>query len=173
MNTRFLLRALAAPAVALALASCSEVVQPPAEARLTHNGGPYLLECPANAADSTTAVIGLAGGVLQLNGHKVVIPANAVLLPTEFRLVEPVSNYMEIQVRAAGHAHYQFEHPVTMTVSYARCTRTNIQKDNLRIYHTDEATKAILADMAGTDDKTAKTVTTSTDHFSGYIVGGN
>lgn len=171
-----LLHVLTAPVLALALASCADVAGPTAPAapeppRASTTSGALLLECPRATADSTSALIGPLGGTLRLNGHEVVIPLNAVLLPVRFRLVEPASNYMEIQVRAVGQEHYQFLRPVSMKISYARCTRSNIEKRQLRIYHTDETTKAILADMGGVDDKTARVVSIHTGHFSGYTIG--
>lgn len=174
MNKRFPLRTFCAPVLAVALASCSDLVVPsaaPETPRLSSTTGATLLECPKETADSAGALIGPLGGTLQLNGHEVTIPLNAVLLPTQFRLVEPASNYMEVQVRAGDQEHFQFQRPVSLRISYARCTRSNIEKASLRIYHTDETTKAILADMGGTDDKTARVVTTSTDHLSGYTIG--
>jgi|GEM_PF-1658762 len=175
MKQASLFRAFSVPALAFALMSCAEGVQPtqvdvPDAAQLTHGTGPALLECPTDVTKSTSKTIDLLGGTLELDGHKVVIPANAVLIPTTFTLEVPAGNYMKIHVNAAGHAHYQFEKPVSLTISYARCTRSNIEKHNLVISHVDEVTNAILANMGGTDDKTARTVTTGTDHLSGYVI---
>ncbi|HLM67112.1 MAG TPA: hypothetical protein VK358_06280, partial [Longimicrobium sp.] len=82
----------------------------------------------------------------------------------------PASQYMRVDITAGNGQHYQFQKPVSMTLSYARCTRSNIAKENLRIFYVDDA-NAILQDMGGTDDKTARTVTTGTDHLSGYVIG--
>ncbi|HEX2094749.1 MAG TPA: hypothetical protein VHG28_20260 [Longimicrobiaceae bacterium] len=179
MTRDSLLRTLAGPVIALALASCADLVRPsaaveaPGAAALSASSGSTLLECPIDVTRSDTATVGLSGGVLEVDGHRVVIPANTVLVPTRFSLIVPVSNYMEVWVRAGSEEHYQFSRPVSLTISYARCTRSNIEKQSLRIFHTDESSKAILEDMGGTDDKTARTVTTTTDHLSGYTIGGN
>jgi len=143
----------------------------PEGASLAASTGPTALECPVSTTTSKTALIGLLGGVIELNGHRVVIPADAVLMPTEFTLTVPASNYVEVDIKAAGQAHYQFRRPVSLTLSYARCTRTNIDKEALRIYYIDSQSKALIDDMGGTDDKAARTVTTGTDHFSGYVIG--
>ncbi|MBW3655497.1 MAG: hypothetical protein KY444_05280 [Gemmatimonadetes bacterium] len=144
----------------------------PEGASLASSSGPSALECPVSTTRRTTATIGLLGGALELDGHRVVIPANAVLTPTEFTLTVPASNYVEIDIKAAGEEHYQFRKPVSLTLSYARCTRTNIDKENLRIFYIDDSrSKALVEDMGGTDDKAARTVTTGTDHFSGYVIG--
>jgi hypothetical protein len=143
----------------------------PEGASLAASTGPTALECPVSTSASKTALIGLLGGVIELNGHRVVIPADAVLMPTEFTLTVPASNYVEVDIKAAGQEHYQFRKPVSLTLSYARCTRTNIDKEALRIYYIDSQSKALIDDMGGTDDKAARTVTTGTDHFSGYVIG--
>lgn len=177
MKTSFdLLRVLALPAALLALGSCSDIVQPSgAEARLSHNSGPTLVECPTDVTRTTSTTIDLLGGTIELDGHRVVIPANAVLFPTEFTLTVPASKYVEIDVKANGAEHFQFEKPVSMTISYARCTRSNIdkiEKHNLDIFYVDSSTKKILENMGGTQDTATRTVTTSTDHFSTYAIGG-
>lgn len=138
---------------------------------LATSTGPSPLECPVATTTSKTALIGLLGGAIELNGHRVMIPAEAVLLPTEFTMTVPASNYVKVDITAAGQEHFQFRKPVSLTLSYARCTRTNIDKETLRIYYVDSQTNAIIDDMGGTDDKTARTVTTGTDHFSGYLIG--
>jgi hypothetical protein len=38
------------------------------------------------------------------------------------------------------------------------------------VWHIDPLTKTFLEDMGGVDDKVARTVTFSTDHFSGYAI---
>lgn len=160
----------------VALVSCGEG---PAAERITASDaplattstGPALLECPVDTTASKTATIDLLGGTLELDGHKLVIPANAVLLPTEFTLTVPASKYVEVDIKAAGEEHFQFEQPVSLTLSYARCSRSNIEKENLKVFYIDSATKSILEDMGGTDDKTSRTVTTGTDHLSGYAIG--
>lgn len=160
-------------AAAATLASCADgagTLTAPEAASLATSTGPSPLECPTSVTRTTRATIGLMGGVLELDGHRVVIPADAVLLPTEFTLTVPAGNYVEIDVKAAGEEHFQFRKPVSLTLSYARCTRTNIDKEALRIYYVDSQTKAILEDMGGTDDKTNRTVTTGTDHLSGYVI---
>lgn len=159
-------------AATAAAASCADgALTAPEAASLAASTGPSPLECPVSTTTSTKATIGLMGGVIELAGHRVVIPADAVLLPTEFTMTVPASNYVEVDIKAAGQEHFEFRKPVSLTLSYQRCTRTNIDKENLRIYYIDSRTKAILDDMGGTDNKAARTVTTGTDHFSGYLIG--
>lgn len=169
------LRLALIPAAALSLAACSDALAPaPApvatEPGLSLASAPSILECPIDTTRSVSATIGLLGGTLELDGHRLVIPLNAVLLPTEFTLTVPASNYMEVRVTAAGQEHFEFLQPVSLTLSYGRCSRSNIEKENLRIFHID-GNNAILEDMGGTDDKAARTVTTSSDHLSDYAIG--
>lgn len=174
-TTRNTFRVAALSLAAVFATSCADgsagPLTGPQGASLATSSGPSPLECPVSTTTSTTATIGLLGGAIELDGHRVVIPADAVLVPTEFTLTVPASNYVEIDIKAAGEEHYEFRKPVSLTLSYARCTRTNIDKENLRIFYIDSQSKALVDDMGGTDDKAARTVTTGTDHFSGYVIG--
>jgi hypothetical protein len=78
---------------------------------------------------------------------------------------------VEVDVKAAGLEHFEFLQPVVMSLSYARCTRTDIDRESLRIYYVDSQTREILEDKGGVDNKLTRTVTTVTDHFSGYLIG--
>ena len=178
MNKRFMLRVLTAPVLALALASCADAVQPtapraPETALRSTSLGPTLIECPTSVTKSKSAVIGPVGGVIELDGHRMAVPLGAVKGLKQFTLTVPASNYMEVDLKAGGQEHFQFDRPVSITIDYSRCTRSNIDGRELRIFYVDPVTKAILADMGGVDDKTARVVTTSTDHLSAYSIGVN
>lgn len=168
------LRSAALSAAVFVTASCGEVqpggITAPGEALATQSTGPTLLECPAETATSTSSLIGPLGGVVSVGGHQLVIPPLAVLVPTQFTVTVPASQYVRVDITAGNGQHYQFQKPVSITLSYARCSRSNIEKENLRIFYVDDA-NTILQDMGGTDDKNARTVTTGTDHLSGYIIG--
>lgn len=174
MRLRNLLLSALAPVSLLALTSCAEPARSPLapdQPLMTSTStGATLVECPTDVTRSVSATIDLLGGTLELDGHKLVIPANAVLFPTTFTLTVPASNYLKIQVTADGEEHFQFESPVSMTLSYERCSRSNIDKKTLVIWYVSSA-DALLENMGGTDDKTARTVTTSTDHLSDYALG--
>lgn len=177
MHNSHLFRSISVAAAALFLVSC-DAPEPtaalaPGDALRSTTSGAILLECPTDVTKSVTGTIDLLGGTLELDGHQVVFPANAVLLPTEFTLTVPASNYLEIKVKPVGADSYEFSKPVSLTMSYSRCTRSNVDKKSLKIFYIDSGTKAILENMGGTDNKTARTVTTDTDHFSGFSVGSN
>ena len=174
-TARTWLRSTALSAAVLAAASCTDGgaggITAPAGELATSSTGPTLIECPSDVTYSASDVIGATGGAVTVGDHQLVIPPLAVTAPTQFTVTVPASQYMEVDIRAGGQEHYRFDRPVTMTLSYARCTRTNIDKENLRIFYVDTETDAILEDMGGVDDKAARTVTTDTDHLSGYVIG--
>lgn len=173
-TARTWLRPAALSAALLAFAGCADGgpggITAPADALATQSTGPVLLECPVETTTSTSSLIGPLGGVVNVGGHQLVIPPLAVLLPTQFTVTVPASQYVRVDITAGNGQHYQFQKPVSITLSYARCTRNDIAKENLRIFYVDDA-NVILQDMGGTDDKGARTVTTGTDHLSGYIIG--
>ena len=154
------------------IAGCADGPATPFEFQPQHSvtTGSVLVECPSDVTRSTSGTIGPLGGSLELGGTRITIPASAVLLPTEFSLTLPASNYMEIDVRAAGTEHFSFEVPVEVVIDYSRCTRSNIDKAPLSAWHIDTETKALLENMNGEDNKTARTVTFQTDHFSGFSI---
>lgn len=154
------------------VAGCADGPATPLEFQPQHavSTGAVLVECPSDVARSTTGTIGPLGGALELDGTRITIPALALLLPTEFRLTLPASKYMEVEVRAGGAEHFSFEVPVSIAIDYSRCSRSNIDKEPLRAWHIDTQTKALLEDMGGVDDKTARTVTFQTDHLSGFSI---
>jgi hypothetical protein len=168
---RFAVLALLAGAAASCADSPAAPPTAPRPASLVRFTGVSPLQCPVAAASSSTATIGALGGVLEAGGHQVVIPANAVLLPTRFTITVPASRYVEVDVKAAGLEHFEFLQPVVLSLSYARCARTDIDRESLRIYYVDSQAREILEDKGGVDNKLTRTVTTVTDHFSGYLIG--
>lgn len=172
-STSTWLRSAALSLAVLSAASCADGpsgVTAPQGALAAQSTGPTLLECPTDQTLTSNALVGPLGGVVSVGGHQLVIPPLAVLLPTQFNVTVPASNYMRVDVTAGNGQHYQFHKPVSLKISYARCSRSNIDKENLRIFYVDD-NNVILEDMGGTDDKTARTVTIGTDHLSGYIIG--
>lgn len=164
-------RSLAVVTAALLLGACADgEVLSPSNPSLSSSTGPTLLECPVDTSTSVTATIDLLGGTLELDGHRVTIPANAVLLPTEFTLTVPASNYLKVSVTAAGEEHFEFLEPVSLTLSYERCSRSNIDKADLTVWYVSSS-DVLLENMGGTDDKVAREVTTTTDHLSDYALG--
>ena len=129
-----------------------------------------LLRCPTTETATTTAVVTPLGGLLSVAGTSVSIPAGAVTVPTTITVTVPASQYMEIDVTALGVEHFIFAAPVTVTVSYARCDMRRTDRAPLYAYHINSITKKLLERMPSVDDKTARTVTFTTGHLSGYAL---
>ena len=154
------------------LGACGEAGEgplAPEDAALASSGA-ALVECPVSESRSATATLDVLGGTVSLDGHSISLPAGAVLLPTQITLTVPASNYMEIDIRANDLESFEFEEPVSVVLSYQRCTRANLDKEALRVWHIDTATKALLEDMGGVDDKAARAVTFESGHLSGFAI---
>lgn len=132
---------------------------------------PQLLVCPSSVTLTSTFLADpLLGGSLTLGGTTVTVPAGAVSLPTLFVVTIPASRYMEVDVHASGLTSFLFNEPATISIDYSRCTRPTARKRTLQAWYIDSDTKALLENMNGTDDKTARRVTFSTGHLSGYAL---
>ena len=129
-----------------------------------------LVECPTNTTYSTSGTVLPLGGSVSLRGHSVALPLGAVLLPATIGITEPAGQYMRIDLSANGQDHWQFQVPLSVTISYARCSRANIDKGPLSVWLIDEESGELLVNMGGVDDKLARTITFETDHFSGYAI---
>lgn len=149
----------------------SKVKQPKPKPRRGQTAMASLLVCPTSSTTSASALVTpLAGGVISAGGISVAVPAGAVLSATTITLTVPASQYMEIDVSAAGVDHFLFELPVTVTMSYARCSRSNIDRSALTAWYIDRDSKALLEEMPSIDDKLLRTVTFTTGHLSGYAL---
>jgi hypothetical protein len=173
----FVSRRLLALVATLALSACGESTTStrataPDGAQLASSAyGATILECPVNESAETVQTIGILGGEISLNGHRLVIPAGALTKEVTFKLVEPAGNYVVIEITANGAEHITFESPASLSVSYSRCDRSNIDKKELRVYYVDAGAGVILEDLGGEDNKDERRVTVETLHLSEYAVG--
>jgi hypothetical protein len=163
------------PLFAAFLVSCAdagplEPGAPSATPAFSTTFGATLLECPTEVERSTSGVVGPMGGSIELDGHRLELPMGAVLRPTTFRLTIPAGNYMQVAVTGNDQARFEFRQRASMTIDYSRCTRSNIDKVQLVIYHIDGSSKTLLTNLGGSDDKVARTVTIGTDHLSDYAI---
>lgn len=129
-----------------------------------------LIQCPVNQTSTVSAVVGPLGGMVNLGTTSVEIPAGALLSPVTVTVTEPASQFMEIDVSVEGSAHFVFEQPVIVTLSYARCARGDIDLTPLSAWYIDSGTHELLEQMPGVDNKLTRTITFTTPHFSGYAV---
>lgn len=171
-----ILRRITSLAIVAALSACSDPAtsptpSPASPSALLLERTSTLLECPSDVSLSASASIGPLGGSVSVGGHRIIVPRDA--LPPGFSvvtLIVPPSRFVEIEARVNGLPHFEFAVPVTVVVDYSRCSRSNIDQAPLRVWHIDPLTNTFLEDMGGVDDKAARTVTFTTDHFSGYAI---
>jgi hypothetical protein len=162
---------LAVAALLLEL-SCGEqrATAPGSSSSRSESAVPSLVECPSNETATASAVIGLLGGTVQVGATSISIPSGAVTAPTLIQVTVPASRFMEIDVTAVGFASFLFQQPVTITIDYSRCNRSDLDQETLQVWHIDPVTKQLLDNMGGSDDKAARRIVISSGHLSGYAV---
>jgi hypothetical protein len=171
-----IVRRVTLAALAAAFTACSEPTAPPPSARpltlLSDLGKSGLIVCPTETSESASALLTAEGGEVSIAGYRVIVPANALPLEGVFHITlrVPASKYVEVDIRVNGLPHFAFAQPITVVMDYSRCTRSDIDRTPLRVWYIDPLTNVFLRDMGGVDDKVARTVTFTTDHFSGYAV---
>lgn len=170
-------RRAAVAALALALVACSadESLTGPeptlqSSVAALQDASPSLLYCPTRDSRSVARRIGPDGGALTLAGTRLIVPAGAVPTETEFVLTIPASDYLELDIVAGGHEHYQFAKPVTIRVNYAHCRSDTADMEALTAWHIDPSSGSFLENMDGLDDKRGRKVTFETDHLSKYAI---
>ena len=163
---------LVAVAVAASLVACAAdaIVGESTSSAALRIGGPSLIQCPTNQAATATAVVGPLGGLVDVGGTSIQIPAGALLSPATVTVTIPESQFMEIDISVEGVEHFIFELPVVVTLSYARCNRSNFDTTPLSVWYINGETNELLEPMGGIDDKLLKTITFTTGHLSGYAV---
>jgi hypothetical protein len=107
---------------------------------------------------------------VRLGATTVQIPVGALSLPTLITITVPASQYMEIDVQANDLTSFLFRKPVTVTIDYSRCSRTDIDTTPLTVWHINTQTHELLENMGGSDDKALRRITFSTEHLSGYAI---
>lgn len=171
-------RRLTLTALAAAFTACSEPTAPPPSASpflfpLPDLSGPGLVECRTDVSESASLDLDALGGTVSVGGYSVTVPAGALpdLGLFNVSLTVPASKYVEVELRVNGLPHFTFVQPVTVVIDYSRCTRNDIDREPLRVWHIEPLTNLFLSEIDGVvDDKVARTVTFTTGHFSGYAV---
>lgn len=170
MVRRFTLVAFAA-----ALTACSEPATAPtfdeSEPRLDEVSGSGLIQCRRAERDFTFALLGPLGGLLSLDGHQIIVPPDALTSLALVTLRQPRTRFVEVEVRVNGLDHFLFAKPVTVVLDYSRCRRRQIGPGPVTVWEINPVTKAFIREIEGVvDDRKARTVRFTTDHFSGYAV---
>lgn len=128
-----------------------------------------LVSCAVAESQSASAVIGPRGGRITVGANSILVPAGAVRRPTEITMTVPASEHLEVDLRAAGHEHFEFNRPVVVTVSYGHCPEIEVG-GRADIWHVDPDTKALLEPMPTRINERARSVTFFTDHFSFFAM---
>ena len=167
---RFALVALAAGITACSEPATAPEIGAPAPNFIGTETGQSLLECRRTLFDISWGLLGPLGGVLSLNGHTIVVPPQALDRLVFITVRQPSTPFVEMEVRVNGQDHFQFAAPLTVTLDYGRCADWRIGPEPLTVWQIDPDTKEFIADMGGVDDRAAKKISFTTDHFSGYAI---
>jgi hypothetical protein len=129
-------------------------------------GATELLQCSSLPYDSTTQTIGIAGGVLSVGPHTLVIPRGALSKQTAITMILPTGLRVNaVKFKPAG---LQFRTPAALTMSYANCSLLGKLLPKRIAYTTDNL--QILYYLLSLDNLFSKNVTGSVNHFSDYVV---
>jgi hypothetical protein len=126
--------------------------------------------CPTSRSYRAEAVLGSAGGALEVAGHRLFVPAGVLTAPTRLVLEAPAGREVKLQLSAGGTEHYQFNAPVVVTISYRRCGRQHRPPSVASAWYVDDTGTRLLEPMGGRDDRNRRSVTFRTTHFSTYLV---
>lgn len=157
--------------VLLGLTACDapEQGEVPSEPQLASLLAPSLLECPSTVSYSSEGLLSPVGGLLTFAGNLVLVPPTAVEAPVEIGIEVPASRYMLVELTANGYDHWQFLSPITVSLDYSRCD-IGLLDPPVTVWHVDPASGELLGHMGGFDNRLARRVTFTTDHFSGYAI---
>lgn len=130
-----------------------------------------LIVCPSSETHSASGVVTPElGGTVAVGAFSITLPAGAVSEERTITVTVPASRFLEVDIRVEGFEHFQFEQPAVVTLDYSRCGVVAGGSQPLTAWYIDGATKTLLEQMGGVDDKVSRTVTFVTPHLSGYAV---
>ena len=125
-----------------------------------------LLICAPPRFEAGEAVIGSAGGTLNLGEVKLVIPRGALRSNVRIRAERPAEPYATVRFSPHG---LEFAKPATLTMSYAHCSLTAGLLTPKRIAYTTEQLQ-LIEYIPSTDNILRREVQGRIDHFSRYAV---
>jgi len=124
-----------------------------------------LLKCSPLPYDSTSQVIGPAGGTLTVGPHTLTVPPGALSVPT---LITGVVNPDTVNAVRLAPQGLVFQQPVQLVMSYANCGVIGSLIPKRIAYTTDDL--FILEIIPSLDDVLNQTVTGQVSHFSQYAI---
>lgn len=126
-----------------------------------------LLQCSPQPLAADTAVMGPAGGVLNIGRHKFVVPAGALSSPVRIIGTAPVDHVVSVQFQPEG-LQFNPRHLPQLTLDYSSCPLVPALLPK-RIAYTDSKLN-ILSYLLSIDNLLQRRVTGSVPHFSRYAV---
>lgn len=132
-----------------------------------------LLRLVGKVLQLVVKVIGLDGGLLNLGGHSLLVPAGAVTSPTTFSMELLPSEYVMVDLTATRGGvdvgEKGFDKPVTITLSYDKLNVRDPRKlFILRVNENGQHEK-----LRSVVDTQKRTVSAELDHFSKYAMASN
>jgi len=124
-----------------------------------------LFTCTPLPADSASATIGPAGGVLRVGPHTLSVPAGALTVPVTITAVAPSDTVNRVRFQPEG---LTFQQPATLTLSYANCDLSGALLPKRIAYTTDGL--EILSFLLSIDQPASQVVAGRLEHFSTYAV---
>ena len=124
-----------------------------------------LLKCTPLPYVKSTALIGSAGGSLQIGQYSLRVPAGALSQSVQITGEELSDTVNSVRFSPEG---LRFAKPATLTLTYANCSLLGIILPKQIAYTTDKL--QILSFLVSLDNVLSKTVTGQVNHFSRYAV---
>lgn len=124
-----------------------------------------LLKCSPLPYDSTSQVIGPAGGTLTVGPHALTVPPGALSAPTLITAVVNPDTVNTIRFSPQG---LTFQQPAQLVMSYANCGLLGSLIPKRIAYTTDDL--FILQVIPSLDNVLDRTVTGQVSHFSQYAI---
>lgn len=125
-----------------------------------------LLTCRPMPFQTDSALIGPAGGSLQLGPHTFTVPRGALNRTVMIRGEVPTDTVNSVRFSPAG---LTFAKPVRLTMSYSNCNLVAGLLTPKRIAYTTEGLR-IISYVPSVDNVLARNVTGQLDHFSRYAL---
>jgi hypothetical protein len=125
-----------------------------------------LLRCQPQPYASTTVAIGPAGGVVQVNNHRLTVPAGALDSTVAITMEAPSDTVRSVRFSPEGLA-FNAAHRPRLQMDYRNCSLLSLLPK--RIVYTDEQLH-ILQRLLSLDLLSLFRVEANLDHFSRYAI---
>jgi len=126
-----------------------------------------LLSCTPQPYASTTQTIGVAGGIIRVGRHSLVIPPGALSAPVEIRAESPSDEVSSVRFSPEG-LQFNKGHSPVVTLDYSSCPAGRLQLLKHVAYTTERL--QILSLLASLDNLLLMKVSAPIEHFSRYAV---